>query len=380
MKSFQTMFLHGMLMVDQNRISDAGLPKSQFLTPLVDMYYYETGMATELGRRVALETGSVSPMVITKAIDEKLGNFYRFLGIDYLTQDFLDSQYPSPVLPLYENLSHSFNSDRPIDSGQFPPLAAHGGVLRTLLGEMSAYTFFKSDSKKPRRCVISECVPGGTSTASLTLSALYGKYVETPSSSRNEEILKEKRAMVQAALGSCDLSALRLPSEPYYVDPQGFRYTSDQFQIQLMALLYSACVRRLFAPNVEYILAGGSQMIAVVAMLRAILGNWTPEYKYFLKHFKIVTTTWVYRSLKNNPSFSEILEDLGIEFTHPDFEFDPQVATPALLKYNQGFTGEGCGMGAALYQAKAAGLTNREITQVVVSHMERQKEALSQHV
>lgn len=379
MKTFQTMFLHGMLMVDRHRISDAGLPKSQFKTPLVDMYYYETGMSTELGRRVALETGSVSPVVITKAIDEKLGNYYRFLGIDYIDPEFLQAEHPSPILPIYENLAHFETPDRPLDYGDFPPLSAHTGAIRALLGQASATGFFTSRSRKPARCVISECVPGGTSTASLTLSALYGKYVETPSSSKSQEIAARKRSLIKSTLASRDFSNLRMSEIGLCVDPQNFRYTSDQFQLQLMTLLYSGTIHRMFANNVEYILAGGSQMIAVVAMLKAILGDGA-EYQYFTQKFKIVTTSWVYRSITSNPVFAEILDDLRIELTHPHFEFDEEIATPALLKYNQGFTGEGCGMGAALYQAKAAGLSNRDITQVVVSHMERQKRSLSNYV
>lgn len=379
MKSFQTMFLHGMLMVDRHRISDAGKAKSQYLTPLVDMYYYETGLSTELGRRVALETGSVSPIVITKALDEVLGNHYRFLGIDYLPQSYLDKVHPSPVLPIYENMTYASEAATPKDHGEFPPMVSHLNYLEGILEEQAIRNFFHSKGKEPRRCIFSECVPGGTSTASLTLSALYGKHIPTPSSSKNPEITRRKEVLVRTALSVVDLSPFKKAYSEGNLDPQFFRYTSDQFQLQLLNLLYWGAVQRLFAKNVEYILAGGSQMLAVVAMLRFVLGRNSAEYRYFLQNVKVVTTSWVHRSILACPQMSEIVKELGVAFIHPDFDFDPETASPALLRYNEGFTGEGCGMGAALYQAKQSGMSNRTITDVVSAHLDRQKAEMSNH-
>jgi uncharacterized protein (TIGR00303 family) len=173
--------------------------------------------------------------------------------------------------------------------------------------------------------ILGECVPGGTTTALCVLRTLGYDAQVSSASVHNPVQLKEKIAgEVLTRLSSSELS------NPLAV----VRETGDPM-MAVAAGIASAYTGKLF-------LAGGTQMLAVAAVISA-LGLPAPE---------VVTTVYVGDDPAAN--FTGLADRIGIPFTivDPDFE---SVAHSGLVRYCIGEVKEGMGAGGAIFLAHVMG-------------------------
>jgi uncharacterized protein (TIGR00303 family) len=190
--------------------------------------------------------------------------------------------------------------------------------------------------------VIGETIPGGTTTALCVLRALGYQSNVSSSFAQNPLALKEKvvtEAMKKASIDAGDLQSDPMKAIELFGDPmmpcavglaEGFSYSGR-----------------------EVVLAGGTQMGAVVAALRA-LGCSTEVV--------LATTKYIFDDVSAH--FSELINALGIDTfcAYPDFS-SSQFA--ALRKYELGEVKEGVGAGGAMALACSRGFDRNDYRQAV---------------
>lgn len=176
--------------------------------------------------------------------------------------------------------------------------------------------------------MLAESIPGGTTTAMAILRSLGYNSVSSSSMSKNPVSLKLK--VVEDALKR--------------VGNLGRNEVLRELGDPVLAFLYGFA--RRFRGKVY--LAGGTQMLAVAALLK--LDG--------LNHATIVTTKYVIAD--NTATFSRTANEISSPFVEAkiDLSFSRY---PGIREYEKGIVKEGVGAGGAYYLASATGFTNKEI-------------------
>lgn len=180
--------------------------------------------------------------------------------------------------------------------------------------------------------ILSECVVGGTTTALAVLTALGIDAKDKVNSSHSTCNHAQKWEIVQAGL-----QHLEQPATPFEI----VAAVGDPMQIAVAGMAIAA------SRHAGVLLAGGTQMLAVYALARAIAADqnltWNPDA------IAIGTTRWV----AEDPTSKTV--DLALEVRDV-----PLLATqlsfaksrfPQLQAYEQGFVKEGVGAGGAAIAA-----------------------------
>ncbi|OUO93696.1 TIGR00303 family protein [Cloacibacillus sp. An23] len=188
-----------------------------------------------------------------------------------------------------------------------------------------------------KRVVLAESVPGGTTTALLLLRA-FG-FVGTVSSAGPENPLALKEKIWKE-------TSERLGLKPGGMKGMGLRAAAelgDPMQIAVAA--YASALPR----GVEVVLAGGTQMMAVAALLRDM---------GFDRRLLVATTKYVH--IDPTSRLEDYAREIGadwyaapLDFTHSRF--------PGLADYEKGFIKEGVGAGGAVWYAQQLGISMERI-------------------
>ena len=188
------------------------------------------------------------------------------------------------------------------------------------------------------RLVIAESVPGGTTTALLLLRALgYEGMVSSAGPvnplSLKEKIWEETSSRLNIQLGGLKGRGLEAAAE-----------VGDPMQIAVAAFVAA------LPKNIKITLAGGTQMMAVAALIKD-MGDERP--------LLVATTKYV----KNDKSgcFTDYAEQIGVEWYAAPLDFSAS-KYPGLADYEKGFIKEGVGMGGAVWYAEQCGVTIEQIT------------------
>ena len=192
-----------------------------------------------------------------------------------------------------------------------------------------------------RPLVLTECVPGGTSTAQAVLTALGLEVEGLVSGSLREPAHRRKAALVERGMAASDLVA---PVEPR----RALAALGDPMQALAASLLLA-----LAGSGVPVLLAGGSQMAAVLALALALAPP--PLRQHLAADVAIGTTAWV--AAEPSSDLSLLLERIGARWQvaplafAADLRFDADLHK-ALADYERGFVKEGVGAGglALLWQ------------------------------
>jgi uncharacterized protein (TIGR00303 family) len=185
--------------------------------------------------------------------------------------------------------------------------------------------------------MIGESTPGGTTTALLVLRAIgYTQMVSSAGPqnpvSLKEEVCKTAFARAGVSVGSLKNDPLRAVSE-----------FGDSMQAAVAGLAMA------LPPDTEVILAGGTQMLSVAALMRAFGCARKP----------LVATTKYVASDKSS-AFSAMAEAIGVStYVAPlDFSASPY---PGLQDYEKGYVKEGVGAGGAVLMAERCGKTCADV-------------------
>lgn len=206
--------------------------------------------------------------------------------------------------------------------------------------------------------LITECVPGGTSTALAVLTGLGLSIGDLVSGSARNPPLKLKKRLVKEGLDNANLGLNFLPKDLLAA-------VGDPFQAIAAGLLIGA---RNSGQSV--LLGGGCQMLAVLSIALAEI---KPEYRCdFVKDVAIGTTSWlVDESLpmsKSSSSFKQLMKKVGDHFEinllglSSSLDFTKS-CKKELRAYELGYIKEGVGVGALIVLSQLYGINQETLVQ-----------------
>lgn len=186
--------------------------------------------------------------------------------------------------------------------------------------------------------LLAECVPGGTSTALAVLCGLGVEAAGLVSGSLRQPAHALKQALVEQGLRS----ARQLRGPDGHADPLAVvSALGDPMQPLAAGLLLEAALG-----GVPVMLAGGSQMAAVLALALALA---SPEQRpRLIQATALATTRWVAEEAGSD--LVRLLQHLGAHWQVEPLAFRCALAFtgpchPALASYEEGYVKEGVGAG-----------------------------------
>jgi uncharacterized protein (TIGR00303 family) len=231
-----------------------------------------------------------------------------------------------------------------------------GADIRTGLAVPTGHALFAAGQRYGRglseqTVILGETIPGGTTTALAVRMAL-GVSAPT-SSSLPENPLEQKHRICASALTAAGLPDPAISPDPVEV----LSRVGDPVLIALTGIAHGA-----IESGTRVILGGGTQLVSVIAVLRA-MGVQAP--------LVLATTPYL---LADVPGLPQALDPLGTEVRTADPRFDGPDAGP-LSAYTTGVAKEGAGMGGALWLAAKGGVLSavaqtagRTLTRMVAAH------------
>ena len=303
-------------------VSAAGAtPESTLSTPALDAEMIVQGSITSCDVKLASPDGLASPGTITRAMVELTGVTPVIISAGL-------AEHPAiPCIELYGECGG--------DPRNGPAVPDAQGLFER------GVTLGKSLSGYSDLLVLGESVPGGTTTALCVLRALgysakvSGSFADNPVSLK-ETIAGEILERIKAE-GITDPVAI-------------LRETGDPMMPAVAGIVkgYEGTI----------ILAGGTQLLAVNAFLKAIGEKPAP----------IVTTTYVAND--TSASFQATAAEIGcpVSWVDPDFG---TIGHKGLARYPLGDVKEGAGAGGAMWLAATMGHSLEEVRSAIIDYLHR---------
>jgi uncharacterized protein (TIGR00303 family) len=299
-------------------VSGAGAtPEKTLLTPILDAELITYGAITSHPVRPDTPTGCPTPASITRAMMMLCGIQPLFINAG------LRHTPTVPCLDVYGMVGEDPRFRDAVPHAQ--DLVRKGEVIGKIL------------SKSSDLLVLGECIPGGTTTALCVLRALgYGASV---SSSFVSNPVKIKEEICRRAIERIGTDSITSPLDI-------IRYTGDPM------MPVAVGIARTYSG--ELFLAGGTQMLAVSALIKAENGT--------LPH--VVTTSYV----RDDPSANvqQLAGQIGVKIMFVDPGFG-DIGHSGLARYCIGEVKEGMGAGGAMCLAHIMGYTPETIRQTILA-------------
>lgn len=305
-------------------ISAAGAtPESRRFTAAADAEYLLLGPRAQPMHPLPALPAGVSPALIARAALEGLGlePWLVDLGV--------------PVAPVVPHLSLGQHPARCLSTGQAlaPERVRALWQLGTRWGERLA--------RRQDPILLAECVPGGTTTALAVLEGLGIEAEGLVSGSQRQPDHQLKQRLVQQGLQAAGLCA---PADPTAL----LAAVGDPMQALAAGLVQAAA-----QAGAPLLLAGGSQMAAVLALVLAA----TPQgqRQAVVDQAAVVTTAWLANEASSD--LPGLLSRMALRWGVEPLGFASSLRfrgsdCAELRAYEQGFVKEGVGAGglSALWQ------------------------------
>ncbi|PAX59508.1 nicotinate mononucleotide-dependent phosphoribosyltransferase CobT [Brunnivagina elsteri] len=304
-------------------ISAAGLtPEDRKYTACADAEFLYYGTTTKPKYPLPPLTDGASPVLISRAVVEEL------------------------KLPLY-----IFNAGLPqqpnlpaIDLGGTPALCLSTGkamklaVVRHLFEQGLIWGEKLATNSHHSYLILSECVVGGTTTALAVLTGLGINATGKVNSSHPVCNHSQKWEIVNQGLREMEIGGIALsPSLPLEL----VAAVGDPMQIVVAGIAIAA------SRSCGVMLAGGTQMLAVYALARALVQTYNLEWQP--AQIVVGTTRWVAEDTTGGTvELAQLIGDIPLIATQLNFNSSRY---PQLRAYEQGFVKEGVGAGAACIAA-----------------------------
>jgi len=299
-------------------VSGAGAtPEKTLLTPVLDAELIMMGAITSHKVRPDTPTGCPTPASITRAMMELCGMQPLFINAGL---------HHKPTVPCFDVYGVVGDDPRFHDAVPFAKnLVQKGEIIGKFL------------SKCGDLLVLGECIPGGTTTALCVMRAL--GYQASVSSSFVNNPVTIKEEICKIALGRIKADSVASPLDI-------LRYTGDP----MMAV--SVGISKTYSGKL--ILAGGTQMLAVSGIIKAMGGS--------LPY--VVTTSYV----RDDPSANvqQIADDIGVKIIFVDPGFG-DIGHSGLARYCIGEVKEGMGAGGAMFLAYLLGNSPDKIRKTILA-------------
>lgn len=310
-------------------ISAAGAtPESRQYTAIADAEFLATGQ--NISFPLPPLVAGASPVLISRAV---------VAGQDIPIHIF-NAGLPTP--PTVPHIDLGGNPANCLSTGQALPLETvehlwqQGLTWGAKLAQQGAYV------------ILSECVVGGTTTALAVLTALGIEAQNRVNSSHPICNHTQKWELAQSGIQKLRARELRHDSDSILDLFEIVAAVGDPMQIVVAAMAIAA------SRNAGVMLAGGTQMLAVYALARAISSRmpaiahqyslaWNPE------RIVVGTTRWVAEDPTGDTvGLAETIGDVPLLATQLSFA---NSQFPQLRAYEQGFVKEGVGAGGAAIAA-----------------------------
>ena len=298
-------------------LTQAGIPGIIHLTPTLDAEFVDSGKLFSLEKMAKTPKGVPTPAIITRAIKQMTDFRFETLNLGLR------------VKPKVEKL-HNFGICESKSIVEGADIDAKSIIQKGI-------DFAKEYIHPNKFLIFGESTPSGTTTAYAVGKTLgyesdgyfSSSFLNTPSS------LKEQ--VVKKALENTN----------------GDIHNSLGIVADNM-LLFTAGFASEYSKKSNIVLAGGTQMAAVLLIIDAL------NLEIKTQNVALMTTKWVYED--ENSDIKALLEQLKfkIDGYYSDFSFE-DANIPVLKLYDNGEAKEGVGAGAALCYAKNLGFSNEEI-------------------
>ncbi len=299
-------------------VSGAGAsPQKTLLTPVLDAELIMTGAITSHKVRPDTPTGCPTPASITRAMMELCGMQPLFInaGLRHI-----------PTVPCLDVYGIIGDDPRFRDAVPFAQdLVQKGEVIGRFLSKCSDLL------------VLGESIPGGTTTALCVMRALGYKASVSSSFVNNPVSIKEE--ICRKVLERIQADAIQLPLDI-------LRYTGDPM------MPVAVGISKTYTGKL--ILAGGTQMLAVSAIIKSMGGS--------LPY--VVTTSYV----RDDPSANvqQIADQIGVKIIFVDPGFG-DLGHAGLARYCIGEVKEGMGAGGAMCLAFLLGHSPAAIREKILA-------------
>jgi uncharacterized protein (TIGR00303 family) len=305
-------------------ISAAGAtPESRRLTAAADAELLVLGAGQPRPHALPPLPAGVSPALIARVVVEQLG----------LEPFVVDAG--AAVAPAVPHLRLGLAPARCLSSGAAMPPAQVERLLALGLrwGQQLA--------RQGRPLLVAECVPGGTSTAQAVLQGLGVEAAGLVSGSLREPAHDLKRRLVQQGLAAAGLD----PGAPAAAVLAAL---GDPMQALAAGLVQGAAALEL-----PLLLAGGSQMAAVLALALALSS--ADDRPRIAAGAALATTAWV--AAEPSSDLALLLQRIAARWQQEPLAFAAGLrfsscSSPRLQAFEQGYVKEGVGAGglAALWE------------------------------
>lgn len=299
-------------------VSGAGAtPEKTLLTPVLDAELIIRGAITSHPVKPDTPTGCPTPASITRAMMELCSMQPLFINAGL---------FHTPTVPCLDAYGKPGQDPRFYDAvPSAMDLIQKGEIIGKFLSKCSDLL------------ILGESVPGGTTTALCVMRAL--GYEASVSSSFVNNPVTIKEEICQLALERIKTNAITSPLDI-------IRYTGDPM------MPVSVGISKTYSGTL--ILAGGTQMLAVSAIIKS-LGGSLPS---------VVTTSYV----RDDPSANvqQIADQIGVRIIYVDPGFG-DLGHSGLARYCIGEVKEGMGAGGAMYLAYLLGHSPDEIRKTILS-------------
>ena len=316
-------------------ISQAGIPGKLYLTPTLDAEFLCTKEVRSLEDIAQTVKGVPTPALITRAVHE----LNPFSNIEILNLGL-------ELIPQIEHFKiHNFDMK---PSGRIDD----GAKINAMEIFQKGLGFAQSFETKDDYVILAESIPAGTTTANATALALDYKcegyfsssYKNNPSDIKNQTIIN---ALKRVEKNSDIFEKLSLVSDNMIIFNAGFILGSR-------------------ANNLKVILAGGTQMAAVLLVVNSILRSMEGEIDS--SNIALCTTKWINED--ENSNIKALLEQLDFPINAYASYFDfSNSSHPALKLYDEGEAKEGVGCGGALCYASINSIDEKKLIEKIESFL-----------
>jgi len=315
-------------------ISIAGsIPIATLFTPTLDVEYLHLGMPTTLDIIPTTPTGIPTPALITRSALMTMKTPY--LVVD--SGSYVEPKIPRVVLPS-RCVGGRIDVEPALPLGTSEKLFNESLSLGCMLGSIADVV------------LIGESIPGGTTTAMAILYALGFKHLELISSSMKDNPIELKKSVVGKAV-----KRLSPSSNVFEVND----LVGDPLHISVAGIALG-----VLTSNSYVVLAGGTQMLAVLAIMGMIRNDFNQERVIH------ATTKWVIKDRGREvseflstyyPRVTLVYSDL--DFTNTPFE--------GLRSYEEGYVKEGVGAGGTVFLALTRGVGYDDLINTICSEYSR---------
>jgi len=313
-------------------ITQAGIPGSIYLTPVLDGEFIATGEVRSMPDVAETPKGVPTPALITRGV-HLLAPFSHIELLDLGLE----------VQPKGDDITIHHHDIHPSQS-----IAEQANIDAQALFE-KGLAFGKSYVCKDDYLILGESVPSGTTTATATALALGYDAKALFSSSFKDVPNTIRQVTIDQALenvkGKTDLFEI-------------LSFVSDNM------LIFNAGFVLGVHGRFPVVLAGGTQMACVLLVVNSYLASKGQIQDLPLRDVALCTTKWVAEDEHSNIKALLEMLDFPIDAYYTDFDFSLS-NHPALKLYDEGEAKEGVGAGGALMYGVLNGLSKEEMTQQV---------------